>query len=330
MKSPDPHGWRKVEISEFNSHVKNETFDPEQDLKHGFTAVIAGTVKIVKRNGRKTDRLIIDMGNRMQSGRDYNHTFAPVPHLTTLRLLFALAAKYEWMIDQGALSLASDMDTELHVQLPAGFNADLSIEVQRRPRKVRRMLKGVPGIPQGSRLWNQQSHEIFVAAGLERCKHDYGLYCLPAMRSYLAAWVEDHYLFYDASDHGSTRAEAERIKKHIQNEMDLPEWKPVFDCIGVMVRRDRTALTIVLCQREAISKLRVKARFDTSKPVDTPVAAGFVFPKNDCVMPTNKAEEELATWFRSILASCIYIYSWTHPEIGFIISKLSKFRGRRT
>ena len=326
MASPDPHGWRKAEISEFNSHVKNETFGPEQDLPDGFTAVIAGKVKIVKRDGRKKDRLVI-MGNRMQSGRDYNQTFAPVPHLTTLRVLFALAAKFDWVIDQGDVStafLASDMDTELYVQLPAGFNADPSIEVQSRPRKVRRMLKGVPGIPQGSRLWNQRSHKIFVAAGLERCKHDYGLYCLPAMRFYLAAWVDDHYLFYDASD-GSTRAEAERIKKHIQNEMDLPEWKPVFDCIGVMVRRDRAARTIVLCQSEAIGKLLVKARFDTSKPVDTPVAAGFVFTKNDCVVPSNKAEEELATWYRSILASCIYIYSWTHPEIGFAISKLSKF-----
>ena len=75
------------------------------------------------------------------------------------------------MIDQGDVStafLASDMDTELYVQMPASFNANPSIEVQRRPRKVRRMLKGVPGIPQGSRLWNQRSKQVFVVAGLER------------------------------------------------------------------------------------------------------------------------------------------------------------------
>ena len=68
----------------------------------------------------------------MQSGRDFNQTFAPVPHLTTLRVLFALAAKFDWEIDQGDVStafLASDMDTEVYVRLPAGFNADPSIEV---------------------------------------------------------------------------------------------------------------------------------------------------------------------------------------------------------
>ena len=43
------------------------------------------------------------------------------------------------------------------------------------------------------------------------------------------------------------------------------------------------------------------------------------------MIPTTDAEKERATWYRSILANLIYVYSWTHPEIGFGISKLSKF-----
>ena len=63
------------------------------------------------------------------------------------------------------------------------------------------------------------------------------------------------------------------------------------------------------------------------KPAATLCPKDFVFTKKDC--PTTDAERaELASdqkWYRSILASCIYLVSWTRPDIAFTVSKLSKF-----
>ena len=50
----------------------------------------------------------------MTEGIDYNETFAPVPCLSSFRMLFAIAAKFDWEILQGDVStafLSAKMDT---------------------------------------------------------------------------------------------------------------------------------------------------------------------------------------------------------------------------
>ncbi len=55
----------------------------------------------------------------MQEGLDFNETFAPVPVITTIRMLFALAAKYDWEIKQG------DVNTAF---LGAAFTTDFTVK----------------------------------------------------------------------------------------------------------------------------------------------------------------------------------------------------------
>ena len=53
-------------------------------------------------------------GNLLMHRRDYHETFAPVVRVSTLRMLFALAAQHNWEIKQGDVPTAflkSNMDT---------------------------------------------------------------------------------------------------------------------------------------------------------------------------------------------------------------------------
>ena len=59
----------------------------------------------------------------------------------------------------------------------------------------------------------------------------------------------------------------------------------------------------------------------------TPIASGFVFTKKDC--PATESEQfELKTearWYRTAVASCLYLSTWTRPDLSYAISKFCKF-----
>ena len=72
--------------------------------------------------------------------------------------------------------------------------------------------------------------------------------------------------------------------------------------------------------------LRRAGMYDCSEAV-TPVSTSIVFTKADC--PKTKEEVYQAAvetkWYRSILASCLYISTWTRPDLSFSLSKLCKY-----
>ena len=105
MRGPDAAKWRAAEISEYLSHVKNGTFGPRIKLPRGYKAIPAAWVYKIKRDGRYKCRLVVK-GFHMQQGRDFNATFAPVAHATSVRTLFALAALHDWEVKQGDVSTA--------------------------------------------------------------------------------------------------------------------------------------------------------------------------------------------------------------------------------
>jgi hypothetical protein len=328
MRRKDAAKWRASELSEYRSHVKNGTFGPPVALPPGRKAVPAAFVYKIKRDGRYKTRLVI-RGYRMKEGQDYNATFAPVAHITTFRSLFALAAKHDWEIKQGDVStafLAPDMDAEVYITLPAGFNDNESTSPspQDKSRTFHRLLKGAPGIPQGSHLWYNKSHRTFLNAGLQRCADDHALYRMPGHQVYLVAWVDDFFIFYSKAE--EDKRKGEELQRYLQHHMDLTEWADVDDCLNCKVVRDRPNRQIQLNQTAAIDAIIRKAGLENCNPADTPVAAGFVFTKDDCPQAQNQATTgNTATWYRSILASCIYVSMWTRPDIAFAISKLSKF-----
>jgi hypothetical protein len=181
----------------------------------------------------------------------------------------------------------------------------------------------VPGIPQGSHLWSLKSHADFTAGGLERCRSDYPLYRMPGIMLFMVVWVDDFFLFYDRKH----QAVAQKLWDHLRSRMDLGEWQDASDCLGCTVSRQHATRIITISQEKAVLKMLAKAGMQDCAPADTPVAAGFVFTKEDC--PTDEKERRLqatqAKWYITTLASCIYFSTWTRPDIAYAVSKLCKF-----
>ncbi|MGA1600645.1 MAG: reverse transcriptase domain-containing protein, partial [bacterium] len=194
MHRSDAKLWREAELDEKSSHDENKTFGPATTLPAGFRALKASFVYKIKRGGRYKVRVVIK-GYQMVAGIDYNQTFAPVAKATTIRLVLAKAARLGLRIRQADIKtafLAADMDTEVYVHLPAGFHDGEDCNPHDEPSKtVHRLLRGVPGIPQGSHLFNKRFREVLESLGFRRCPDDHCLYRIPDVLFYLVVYFDD-------------------------------------------------------------------------------------------------------------------------------------------
>ena len=317
--------WRFSEIDEFNSHRKNKTFGPETELPPGFTAIPTAWVHANKRSGIKKSRVVV-RGYHMVAGIDFNETFAPVARIKSIRILLALCAKYDMELlpfDVKTAFLSAEMDTEVYVTLPPAFNDDPALQPDAKNSKtVHRLLKGVPGIPQGSHLFNNKVHSVLSELDYGRAPDDYCLYVHKTQSIFIALWTDDGYIVH--KNQPEVKLLTEALTKNFEVKFLNGEQ---LDLLGVSVTRDRPNKTITLCQEKTVESLLNKAGMKDCNPAATPVATNFVFTKKDCPQSAMEIADLAAdaTWYRSILATIIYIVMWTRPDAAFAMSKLSKF-----
>jgi hypothetical protein len=315
--------WREGLISEVKSHIKNKTLGPPLDkAPDGFSVVPLDVLCKIKRDGRRKVRAIIK-GFRMQQGVHFNETFAPVPNLSSIRVTMALVAKYDLEFKAGDVETAflkPVMDCVMYVSVPDFFTTDPDPNAT--GRTIRKLLKTIPGVPQGPRLFNKLAHRIFIGQGLVQCKSDFSLYACPERRLVLLAWVDDFFLAFPRE----TFALAADMWRGLQKSLDLGEWEDVADCLGCTVTRDRPNRTLHLSQRKGIDKLLSKRNMQDCEPKHTPMATSLRLTKKDCPPPEEKAtRKDIITEYLSTVASCLHFVAWTRFDIALAVSKLCKF-----
>lgn len=161
--------WLDAMNREKQCHVKNGTFGEEWKQSSECPKPIpAGWVYKIKHRGDPIEEMqllpkqfkarVVIRGQYMKEGLDFNDTFAPVAKSMTIRSVFAVATKYGCLLKAGDIEtafLSADMDCEVWVKMPAFWgrgDGPITGEVNEN-LPPRRLLKGVCGIPQGSRLF---------------------------------------------------------------------------------------------------------------------------------------------------------------------------------
>ena len=115
-----------------------------------------------------------------------------------------------------------------------------------------------------------------------------------------------------------------KILSNFRKEYELHDLGEVSDFLGMQITRSRPERKMILSQPRFISALLSKAGMADCATVDTPVALGAKFTKQDCPA-VNEREVDQVAWYRSQVASCNYLACWTRPDISFAVSKLAKF-----
>ena len=97
---------------------------------------------------------LVAKGFTQRYGIDYLETFAPVVKLTSLRIIFPLAAARHYEVDQTDIKnayLLAKLDEEIYMDIPEGLTVENGTG-----RKVCKLLKELYGLKQSGSMWNQE------------------------------------------------------------------------------------------------------------------------------------------------------------------------------
>lgn len=256
--------WKEGIRSELDSLDANKTWTiiPESELPSGAHVLsskwVFKTKKSADGNIRHKARLVI-RGYEQVSGIDFDGTFAPVAKLVSLRMLLALAARFDWEIEQLDVVTAflnPDVDGEVYMELPEGINLSRSgagsgfASNSQKPSgtggtQVVKLLKALYGLKQAPRLWYQMIDQFLTSLRFRRCEYDPNVYISEDdsdnnNRVIILLYVDDLLLFSASS------ARIQHFKRLLKKEYRMTDLGSIQQFLGLEIVRNRSKRTITI------------------------------------------------------------------------------------
>ncbi|XP_019058443.1 PREDICTED: uncharacterized protein LOC109116811 [Tarenaya hassleriana] len=233
--------------------------------------------------------------------------------MTTVRVLLALAAVNNWLLQQMDVSntfLNGDLDEEIYMTLPQGYS-ELQGEVVP-AGSVCKLQKSLYGLKQASRQWNQKLSQVLLEAGYVQSVADSSLFTRKHGASFVAAlvYVDDILIT------GNDACLIDALKKFLSSKFQIKDLGELKFFLGLEVARSKQGLYI--CQRKYTLELLEEFGMLGCKPIATPmdVTQKLSLESGDIL--------EDPTLFRKLIGKLIYL-SITRPDICFSVNKLSQY-----
>lgn len=330
VEGPAAASWLAAMNREKACHIKNGTFGEEWDNRSQIKPIPADWVFRIKHRGppieesklepKQFKARVVIRGQYMKEGLDYNDTFAPVAKPVTIRALLALATANSFKLFSGDVEtafLTSDMDCDVWVKMPPFWGkTDEPISGSIAERRVRRLLKGVPGIPQGSRLFYHTFAAELRLMNYLPSKADKCLFLNEQQneRTALVLWVDD-FIFMCQKEETWTE-----FHTRLRQKFTIPNLGPLRSFLGMEIVYDPVEKCMHITQSNTIDTLLGRAGLSDCNPSKLPCQPGMIFSNKDC--PPNKAR---STQYAALIALANFIACWTRPDIAFTVNKLCKF-----
>ena len=184
------------------------------------------------RPGNRVKARFVAKGFTQIFGIDYEETFSPVARFETIRLMFALAALYDWEIealDVKTAFLFGELDEEIYMEQPEGF------VVKGQESKVCRLRKAIYGLKQAALQWNKLLHKSLVDLGFKRCISDSGIYVKIIGEDIIIIII----YVDDACFMGNKRTQVLDHKKKFMKKWESRDLGKAKEYLGMRITRDR-------------------------------------------------------------------------------------------
>jgi hypothetical protein len=320
MDGPDSIHWKKVADDEIFSHAKNNTWTLTPLPSHHVCIPSGWDFKV------KTDQFghllrrkarFFAKGYRQEKGVDYLESFAPVVRYDSLRLILAIAAVRDLeivLLDATTAFLNGVVEDEIYIAQPEGY------VVVGRESDVCRLNKGIYGICQASRIWNQLLHTALIRFGLSQSTADPCVYHRITSDSYLviAIWVDDGLVA------GHNLAVVDQLISFLNTQFEIKTAAPGL-FVGMIITRDRPNKRIHLSISQFIDKLMVTFNMSSSRAVDLPVLKGT--PRlSSSSTPASPADVAAMhdIPYRQLVGSIMYAALTVRPDVAFMANQLAR------
>jgi hypothetical protein len=206
---------------------------------------------------------LVARGFQQTQGIDYDETFAPVAHLTTVRALLAVAASSSWTISQMDVKnvfLHGDLHEEVYMHPPPGIEVPSG--------HVCRLRRALYGLKQAPRAWFERFVSVIKACGFYSSDHDPALFIHVSSRgrTLLLLYVDDMLITGDDPDHIA------HVKTYLSKEFQMSDLGALSYFLGIEVLQTQNG--IYLSQAKYIQDLLDRSGLSDTRTVATPDAYG--------------------------------------------------------
>lgn len=313
LNGPENEFWRAAMKEELDSFEENEAWelvDHPQD-----SSVIQCKWVFKKKydsvnNVRYRARLVAK-GFSQTPGVDFHETFSPVLRYSTLRLLFALAAKLNLDIshlDVTTAFLNGFLTETVYMKKPIMFERNNN---NGNDKKVLKLKRAIYGLKQSSRAWYQRVNDYLIHLGYKKSDYEPCLFTKfkDNVKIIIALFVDDFFVFSNC-----TKA-TEQLVQELSNKFKIKNLGQVKQCLGVRVRVTENEIT--LDQEQYVENLLKRFNMSHCKTAETPMEINLRLEKSENVCNMYP--------YQQLIGGLMYLAVLTRPDIAYSVSYLSQF-----
>lgn len=322
--------WKAAIKAELQSLLEREVFGDVQQCppdhkpigcRWVFTRKRDQTGKVVRYKAR-----LVAQGFTQRFGIDYSDTYSPVMTMTTLRWLFAFAARNDMQVKQADIETAylyGNIDVELYMSVPEGLRVEGESSVK---LPCVRVHKSLYGLKQAGRIWYLHFSQYLIKCGFRT--HECSP-CLFIKRS--GAEIAIIGIYVDDIVMVGTDAAVAAAMTALKAEFKVKDLGILSFCLGLQVSQISSG--IILHQANYIMK--VLRRFnmrEVSRATQTPMVVRNLKPEADVYGPRRGSEGVLGEKYpyKEAIGALLYLANCTRPDIAFAVSVLARYSSEPT
>jgi len=257
-------------------------------------------------------------GFKQKPGIDFNKTFSSTTQIRTFRVFVATAIQHNWDITAYDISnayLNSYLDTDIYMKWPDGYPSE-------NKGTVIKLIKGLYGLKQSGRLWQQTLFETLSELGFQVCKSE-------ASVLFKRDTKEGNFVIISFVDDLCLGGASKKLRKQVE---DLLKSRFLLKCLGELSQfvgigidyGKKLGLRTVKLHQEAYWRRAIKKFNLENAKISKVPAVGYRLSKLSC--PTTE-EKKAKIDYEYISATGTQLYGavCTRPDIFFAVTQLARF-----
>ncbi|KAL2230649.1 UNVERIFIED_CONTAM: Retrovirus-related Pol polyprotein from transposon TNT 1-94, partial [Sesamum indicum] len=274
--------------------------------------------KIKQENPIKYKARLVAKGFTQKEGIDYNEIFSPVVKYTTVRIILALTAHYDWelkQVDVKTAFLHGDLDENIYMNQPFGFS-DMS-----KPDYVCLLKKSLYGLKQSPRQWNKKFDVFMLSLKFTRSNYDHCLYFKYVDNTpiFLVLYVDDMLIA------SPSLQLIHVLQKDLCKGFEMKDLGNAKQILGMSIVRDRNTSYILLNQKSYLLTILKKFFMENAKPTSVPLVANFQLCKSQCPKTDSEIQKMDKILYSNVISSIMFLMVCTRPDVAYAISCLSRY-----